>query len=612
MGLLSGATGAGLGGFFGAVGSGLEKSEEFARKKEWEIEKMNKMWGYKQQEQDWATKAAKAGKQFEVVGKTIDTLNDQYKNINNRLRGDAGFTRVTGEEQVKALEKERAQIRMQIQRLSGTYLNMAGFSSDYTNDLMVGMFAQDGSITAEGKEVIRKIENIEDTQGGFWSGAGEMIGKGLDFYKEFYGDKADELMSDWESFKVDNSDDPNQPLTNTEALRRIYETARDSGMLSDVALGISEEAIAGFENDMERNKATIEAIKSSPEKLMAFIHEYLPKVKEVGRDVGNFMYYGPGHQDAPQSTLERMPQTVVPEFEGDAPQSTLDRMPQAGVTDQDLGEQIAASGDADVNERSLASNEGTGFMGTPRGILSGDSIYPGGISQEDLDAQNAIPRSELNLGPTPSSARQYGETRGSDWIGSTQAIDALGEAGGPAVDALTEWEVDRTVPPKTPYERKDRLMKGIKAIIHKAESAAHGYNAVAGSTKGDPDLTSMTIGEVHKKYGDKAVGIGQFKRRYLIDNAKKYLGYNTKELDAMPFNETTQNKFMELGIEDAGIDAYLNGRITIDQFHARLANIWRGLPPLRTSQKGEPSDQLGNITQIPGSELQEVITQPLQ
>ena len=588
MGLLSGATGAGLGGFFGAVGTGLEKSEEFARKKEWEIEKMNKMWGYKQQEQDWATKAAKAGKQFEVVGKTIDTLNDQYKNINNRLRGDAGFTRVTGEEQVAALEKERAQIRMQIQRLSGTYLNMAGFSSDYTNDLMVGMFAQDGSITDEGKEVIKKIENIEDTQGGFWSGAGEMIGKGWDFYKEFYGDKADELMSDWESFKVDNSDDPNQPLTNTEALRRIYETARDSGMLSDVALGISEEA---FENDMERNKATIEAIKNSPEKVMEFIQEHLPKVKE-------FLYYGPEGPPAEEDQLKK------PDF--------LPADDQAGVTDQDLGEQIAASGDADVNERSLASNEGTGFMGTPRGILSGDSIYPGGISQEDLDAQNAIPRSELNLGPTPSSARQYGETRGSDWIGSTQAIDALGEAGGPAVDALTEWEVDRTTPPKTSYERKDRLMKGIKAIIHKAESAAHGYNAVAGSTKGDPDLTSMTIGEVHKKYGDKAVGIGQFKRRYLIDNAKKYLGYNTKELDAMPFNETTQNKFMELGIEDAGIDAYLNGRITIDQFHARLANIWRGLPPLRISQKGEPSDQLGNITQIPGSELQEVITQPLQ
>jgi hypothetical protein len=249
-----------------------------------------------------------------------------------------------------------------------------------------------------------------------------------------------------------------------------------------------------------------------------------------------------------------------------------------------------------------------GFIGTSnRGMLSG------GISQKDLAAQTgteafteglqgAIPRSELNLEPPPSSARWYGETRGSDWIGSTQAIDALSEKG-PAFDAVTEWETT---------ERKYRLVQGIKDIIHKAESAAHGYHAVAGSTKGDPNLTSMTIGEVHKKYGDKAVGIGQFKRRFLIDNAKKYLGYNTKELDAMPFNEATQNKFMEFGIEDAGIDAYLNGDITIDQFHARLAKIWRGLPPLRTSKKGDPSDDRGNKTQLPGTELQKVITQPLQ
>jgi hypothetical protein len=69
---------------------------------------------------------------------------------------------------------------------------------------------------------------------------------------------------------------------------------------------------------------------------------------------------------------------------------------------------------------------------------------------------------------------------------------------------------------------------------------------------------------------------------------------------------------MEFGIEDAGIDAYLNGDITIDQFHARLAKIWRGLPPLRTSEKGGPSDQEGNVIQVDGPELQKVIRQPLQ
>jgi len=581
MGLLSGATGAGLGGFFSAVGAGVTDSENWARKTAWEEAKAEKMWGYKLQEQEWATAAAKSDRQFEVVGKTIDTLLDQYKNINNRLRGEAGYTRITDDAAVKKLERDQEQIAIQMQRYGGQLLMMAGFPASDISHLMAGMFTPDGDLTKQGEEVAKVAATVTDEgEGGFWSNA-------WDWWSKYSGEKGMELMDDWASFKADNGPSQGESLTNTQALRRIYEIALDKGLLSDVALGISEDA---FENDMERNKAAIEAIKSSPEKAIEFIQEHLPKVKEFGKKVGDFMYYGP---------------------EG-PPAESEDDAPQAGVTDQDLGEQIAASGDADVNERSLASNTGTGFMGTPRGVLSGDSIYPGGISQVDLEAQNAIPRSELNLEPPPSSATQYGDTLGSDWIGSTQAIDALGEAGGPAVDALTEWEVDRTTPPKTSYERKDRLMKGIKSIIHKAESAAHGYNAVAGSTKGDPNLTSMTIGEVHKKYGDKAVGIGQFKRRFLIDNAKKYLGYNKKELDAMPFNKATQNKFMELGIEDAGIDAYLNGRITIDQFHARLANIWRGLPPLRTSQKGEPSDQLGNITQLPGSELQEVITQPLQ
>ena len=592
MGLLSGATGAGLGGFFSAVGAGVTDSENWARKTAWEEAKMEKMWGYEKEKAGIASKAAASDRQFEVVGKTIDTLLDQYKNNNNRLRGDAGYTRITDDAAVKKLERDQEQIAIQMQRSLGMYLTMAGFPASDISHLMAGMFTPGGDLTKQGEGVADAAAKATGKKrtGGLWSGAGEIIKEGWDWWSKYSGKKGKELIDDWESFKANSGPSQGEPLTDTEALRRIYEIALDKGLLSDVALGISEDA---FENDMERNKATIEAIKSSPEKVIEFIQEHLPKVKEIGKKVSDFMYYGP--EGAP-----------------DAPQSELERIPQAGVTDQELEEQIAASGDADVNERSLASNTGTGFMGTPRGVLSGDSIYPGGISQVDLEAQNAIPRSELNLEPPPSSARQYGDTLGSDWIGSTQAIDALGEAGGPAVDALTEWEVDRTTPPKTSYERKDRLMKGIKSIIHKAESAAHGYNAVAGSTKGDPNLTSMTIGEVHKKYGDKAVGIGQFKRRFLIDNAKKYLGYNKKELDAMPFNKATQNKFMELGIEDAGIDAYLNGRITIDQFHARLANIWRGLPPLRTSQKGEPSDQLGNITQLPGSELQEVITQPLQ
>ena len=150
-------------------------------------------------------------------------------------------------------------------------------------------------------------------------------------------------------------------------------------------------------------------------------------------------------------------------------------------------------------------------------------------------------------------------------------------------------------------------MEDVKNLIRRAESARGGYNAVAGRKDGDPDLTSMTIGEIHKKYGDKAVGVGQFKRRYLLNNAKKYLGYDSKELDALVFDRNIQEQFLEFGIEESGIDAYIAGTIDVGKFQANLAIRWRGLPPLGTSLKGDPSDDRGNIIQIPGSEAQEIL-----
>ena len=501
---------------------------------------------------------------------------------------------------------------------------MAGMGTEEVTKLMKGMFTPDGTPTEQFNKVTGEVNIAKEVE---TEGALSRLWKR---YSDWSGEKVYELYTDFEKFKANNGPSPREPLTNIEALRKIYETVREGEMLSDADrakwgsfFGVEpilsdEERVKlekSFGDDVERNKAVIEVIKSSPEKVIEFIQEYLPKVKEAVKKAAKYRYRddlgGPAESDS----------------------STITTPLQSSVTDPDLeyARLVAEErGDFYPNDESFVSGPG-GFMGTSnRGMLSkadreeiiegvavgqlmgGGSTYSG-ISQKDLAAQaateafteglqGAIPGSELNLEPPPSSARWYGETRGSDWVGTRQAIDALSEIG-PAPDAVTEWETT---------ERKYRLVKGLKNIINKAESAAHGFFAVAGSTKGDPNLTSMTIGEVHKKYGDKAVGIGQFKRRFLIDNAKKYLGYNIKELDAMPFNEATQNKFMEFGIEDAGIDAYLNGDITRDQFHARLAKIWRGLPPLSTSEKGGPSDQEGNVIQVDGPELQKVITQPLQ
>ena len=151
--------------------------------------------------------------------------------------------------------------------------------------------------------------------------------------------------------------------------------------------------------------------------------------------------------------------------------------------------------------------------------------------------------------------------------------------------------------------RKERLVSKIKAIIISSEpnqGAGKAWTSISGGMD-DPNLTSMTVGEIHDKHGDKAFGAGQFRyRAFMIPQVKKHLNRDQKWLDAQVFDIPFQNILFSIGIEDAGINEFLNGTKTAAQFQKSLHTTWRALPKTVGTMKGDISDTHGNIVQTSG------------
>ena len=89
----------------------------------------------------------------------------------------------------------------------------------------------------------------------------------------------------------------------------------------------------------------------------------------------------------------------------------------------------------------------------------------------------------------------------------------------------------------------------------------------------------------------------------MIPQVKKHLGKSKTWLDDQTFDILFQNMLFTLGIEDAGINEFLNGTKTSAQFQKSLNNIWRALPKTTSAMKGDISDEYGNVVQTPGTEV---------
>jgi muramidase (phage lysozyme) len=149
---------------------------------------------------------------------------------------------------------------------------------------------------------------------------------------------------------------------------------------------------------------------------------------------------------------------------------------------------------------------------------------------------------------------------------------------------------------------KISVVKPILDTINLAESARDGYEAIHSKVpqrdRPSKPLSSMTVQEVldwqsrliatgrvglGREYPSVAAGKYQFINETLQRMVDK--GYaNPNDL----FNEQTQdNLAVGLMTEDGGLDSWLNGTMSNNQFGNRLAGIWAGLPNLSGALKGK-------------------------
>jgi len=340
-------------------------------------------------------------------------------------------------------------------------------------------------------------------------------------------------------------------------------------------------------------------------------------------------------------------------------QANLDRDAIKGVF-LDLYNKVGEEGIANVLKESLKGKLEPWFVNTINKLLKDygvnitpEYVYPqssdksdtkqGLISQGSQEQMNRIP---LGSGvPLPASGGQEGMFY-EDVGGAEQLMMEGGQLGGseitstePASETVTfedpfseeainyrlsqqpwndpnvmEMGAVEVYPTNIPKEsedievKKSGLIRELAPLVKAAESNVNGYNAVAGTTKGDADLTNMTIKEIREKYGDKAVGVGQFKYGVFIRPiAEKYLGMTAEQLDNVVFSKTFQDQLIALAAEDSGITKFLKGQISNAEFQKRFANIFRGMGASKTSKPGDTVDKYGNKVRTGGGLINEVL-----
>ena len=539
---------AGLGGFFSGLGGSMQKVQAEERAQERALELAD--WQYQKQLAlgEVLHKQAKeiagitgqanlAVKKYEVMSKRpeliLKDITERIKSINSRLRGGDGVGLNPISEQEKASLSSRLDYLDTMHRSVQAHI-MSG--QDMTPELWSKLYPI-----------------ISETTSGGTEKEGGLITKGSSAGAGIYTEQGtDEQEPKTQSPRLTGE----QVLEDLDtAVNFLYDKiSKGYNKFSEMDKKEIEQEILSY-NEGQAAVEDVKEKKKLADKILGFLKDKLNKIT--------------GDEDTIQSQIEQSFETGAVDSEEENFLSSL--------------REAEASGTFDVNDRSLADNDSS-FL---RSLVESGQ----GLIQKGKDFLSGGDE-ELDLSDPASSARQYGEVKGSDFIGSTEAIDSLGEAGGPVGEPLSD---DRAA-----------LMDSIKQMIHRAESTVGGYNAVAG-TKGDSTLTSMTLGQIHKKYGDKAVGIGQFKRRYLLNNAKKYLNLDEAGLDNTVFDREVQDQFLEFGILESGFDAFADGTLSSDKFLKNLAVRWRGLPSTIDQIKGDSSDKEGNIVQLPGSEAIEIL-----
>lgn len=117
------------------------------------------------------------------------------------------------------------------------------------------------------------------------------------------------------------------------------------------------------------------------------------------------------------------------------------------------------------------------------------------------------------------------------------------------------------------------------------------FNGIAAEDRPKKPITQMTVGEVldwqasiDHKYNSEAAGAGQFMEDTLRDEVRR----GTVSADDM-FDNSTQDRLTVSLMRQKGLDSFLDGGMTPEDFGTNLARVWASLPVLKdTFRNGRP------------------------
>ena len=121
-------------------------------------------------------------------------------------------------------------------------------------------------------------------------------------------------------------------------------------------------------------------------------------------------------------------------------------------------------------------------------------------------------------------------------------------------------------------------LRGLSSYIMQAESGTN-YNVIAGGEV-DPNLTSMNLGEIIRKYEGQAVGAPQFKPSTAMGLARQ-MG---EDPDAFVYSPENQRKLHEFHLRKLGYDKFKSGEMSAEEFGKNIAQQYRALPDPRTGR----------------------------
>ena len=180
----------------------------------------------------------------------------------------------------------------------------------------------------------------------------------------------------------------------------------------------------------------------------------------------------------------------------------------------------------------------------------------------------------------------------------------------------TPMDVKKKGPVQLPPLSQDSVTQGkvgdILNFIARYESRGN-YNIVLGG-KTVPELTKMTLNQIFDYQRQmvqggsesSAVGRYQYIRKTLVNTAAQ-MGLNPA---TTVFNQQTQDAIATYTLRSIGLDKWLNGQMTDEDFLNRVAKIWAGIPTTAgvSAYQGVGSNKAGTSSQNALTALQNIKT----